>query len=36
MFVSDTATNAPVDIFHFNEGLLCEELCIPLTKTNKL
>lgn len=35
MFVSDRATNAPVDIFHFNEGFLCEELCVPLTKTNR-
>lgn len=36
VFVSDRATNAPMDIFHFNEGVLSEELCVALTKTNRL
>lgn len=30
--LSDRATNAPKDIFHFNEGFLCEEHSVPLTQ----
>ena len=36
LFVSHKATNAPVDRFHFNEEFRCEELCVSLTKTNRL
>lgn len=35
MFVLAIATNAHMDIFHFDKTFLCKDICVSFTKTNR-
>lgn len=35
MFVLAVATNAHMDIFHFDKRFFCKDICVSFTKTNR-